>query len=123
MRIFLADDQDSVRSALRLLLEQEGDVEIVGEAADASRLLMLAEKVAPDVILLDWELPGTMGADLLRLLRFLLPETAVVALSGRPESRAEANEAGVNAFVSKCAPSEALLAVLEAQRAADRHVA
>lgn len=122
MRIFLADDQEPVRSALRLLLEQAAGMEIVGEAGDAARLLARAEQAAPDVILLDWELPGLPGGDLLRLLRFLLPATAVVALSGRPESREEASEAGVNAFVSKCAPSERLLAVLQALPAV-RHVA
>ena len=123
MRVFLADDQGSVRSALRLLLEQEAGVEVVGEAADAARLLALVEQAAPDVILLDWELPGLPGGNLLRLLRFLLPSAAVVALSGRPESREEADEAGVNAFVSKCAPSETLLAVLHTLPAAKHHVA
>jgi len=123
MRVFLADDQEAVRSALRLLLEQEVDVEIVGEAANAAQLLALAEHTAPDVILLDWELPGISGSNLLRPLRFLLPAAIVVALSGRPESREEANEAGVNAFVSKCAPSEVLRTVLAAHRAAGHHVA
>lgn len=121
MRVFLADDQESVRSALRLLLEQEAGMEIVGEAGDAAHLLALVEQAAPDVILLDWELPGLPGVDLLRLLRFLRPGTAIVALSGRPESCQEANKAAVNAFVSKCASSEALLAVLHALLAADHH--
>ena len=78
---------------------------------------------AVDVILLGWELPGIAGRDLLCLSRLLLPSAAVVALSGRPESREEAQEAGVNAFVSKCAPSAALLTVLKAQPAAGYHVA
>lgn len=121
MRVFLADDQESVRSALRLLLEQEAGMEIIGEAGDAAHLLALVEQAAPDVILLDWELPGLPSGDLLRLLRFLRPRTAIVALSGRPESRQEANKAAVNAFVSKCASSEALLAVLHALLAADHH--
>lgn len=123
MRVFLADDQKPVRSAIRLLLEQETGMEIVGEAGDAAHLLAQVEQAKPHVILLDWELPGLPGGDLLRLLRFLLPRTAVVALSGRPESREEANKAGVNAFVSKCASSEELLAVLQALLTANHHVA
>ena len=120
MRILLADDRVKVRSALQLLLEQEPDVEVVGEAGDDSGLLLLAEKETPDVIMLDWELPGRPVAALLAEVGHLLPAVKVVAMSVLPEARRAAHEAGVAAFVSKNAPSEELLAVLNALRSGPR---
>lgn len=116
MRVLLADDQERVRSALRLLLEEEQGVEVIGEAADTVSALLRAEQVQPDVILLDWELPGMAATDLLQLVRHLLPQTVVIALSGRPEARHAAEAAGVEAFVSKTAPSEKVLAALSCAR-------
>lgn len=108
MRILLADDQASVRSALRLLLEQSLNGEIVGECADATSLLQTIAHAEPDVILLDWELPGLPAVQLMRLLRFEKPGVSIIALSSRPEASRQAVSAGVDAFVSKNAPPEIL---------------
>jgi DNA-binding NarL/FixJ family response regulator len=112
MRVLLADDQAKVRSALRLLLEQQPDVEILGEAVDTTGLLDWVKATTPDVILLDWELPGLPAVALLPLLHFHQPGLQIVALSGRPEARRAALEAGVNAFVSKGEPPERLLTTM-----------
>jgi two-component system response regulator DesR len=114
LRVLLADDQLAVRSALRLVLEQEPDVDVVGEVAEAERLLAEVRSVHPDLLLLDWELPGLPAADLLRTLRSLCPGCSVVALSGRPEARGPALEMGARAFVSKGDPPELLLATIRA---------
>lgn len=58
MRVFLADDQAKVRAALRLLLEQEPGLSVVGEVTEAKDLLAQVQVTQPDVVLLDWELPG-----------------------------------------------------------------
>ena len=63
MRILLVDDQSEIRSALRLLLEQEQGMTVVGEVAKAEDLLAQVEATRPDVALLDWELPGLQTAD------------------------------------------------------------
>ncbi|MBE2201252.1 MAG: response regulator transcription factor [Anaerolinea sp.] len=115
MRILLADDQVTVRSALRLLLEQEPHVEIIGESADATAVLQAIERVEPDLILLDWELPGLSPVQLLRLLRYERPLLRIIALSSRPEARKRALAAHVDAFVSKSAPPEELLAAVRIQ--------
>jgi DNA-binding NarL/FixJ family response regulator len=115
MRILLADDQVTVRSALRLLLEQEPQVEIIGESADATAVLQAIERVEPDMILLDWELPGLSPVQLLRLLRYERPLLRIIALSSRPEARKRALAAHVDAFVSKSAPPEELLAAVRTQ--------
>jgi DNA-binding NarL/FixJ family response regulator len=109
MRILLADDQPDVRSAMRLLLEQESAIDVVGETGKAQDLLSQAEIAQPDLVLLDWELPGSLAADLLDALRARCVQVKVVALSGRPEARQEALAAGIDAFVSKGDPPEYLL--------------
>jgi DNA-binding NarL/FixJ family response regulator len=113
MHILLADNQVEVRSALRFLLEQEPGMCVVGEAAEAGALLAEEAVIEPDLVLLDWELPGSQPADLLAALR-IRRRIIVVALSGRPEARQAALNAGVDAFVSKGEPPERLLAALYA---------
>jgi DNA-binding NarL/FixJ family response regulator len=112
VRVLLADDQIHVRSALRLLLENEPQVEVVGEAAESASLLAQINTLSPDLVLLDWELPGQQGADLLNTLRLQHPNVLVVALSGRPEACCRAVEAGVDAFISKGDPPSRVLSVL-----------
>ena len=116
MHILLADKQAEVRSALRFLLEQELGMSVVGEAAEASALLAQAAATQPGVVLLAWELPGLQATNLLPALRSRCGNTIVIALSGRPEARRAALDAGVDAFVSKSDPPERLLAILYAVR-------
>lgn len=120
MQILLADDQPKVRLALRVLLERQGGLRVVGEAVDAQDLLAQTEATCPDLVLLDWELPSLAGGDpsagsgrgLLTALRGVCPDLFVIALSGRPEVRRAALEAGADAFVCKCDPPERLLAAI-----------
>jgi DNA-binding NarL/FixJ family response regulator len=110
-RIFLADDELNVRQALRLLLEQDGFT-VVGEARNADSLLGQVCTLPPDVILMDWELPGLRAQHFITKIRGDCPGTKVLALSARPDARPSALEVGVDAFVSKCNPSDELLAAL-----------
>jgi len=112
MHILLADDESKVRSALRLLLGQDAGLSVVGEAAEAAELLSQLRATCPDLLLLDWELPGQQGGDLLLAVRRCCPTLSVIALSGRPEARREALAAGADAFVSKVDPPERLLAAM-----------
>ncbi|MCL4264031.1 MAG: response regulator transcription factor [Anaerolineae bacterium] len=111
-RVLLADDQTSVRDALRLLLEQEPEITIVGEAADATGLVLLMIQHPADVLLLDWELPGLPLPHLLRLLYDERPSLCIVAMSSHPEARQPALQAGAAAFLDKGAPPETVLAIL-----------
>jgi DNA-binding NarL/FixJ family response regulator len=113
MHILLADDETQVRSALRLLLEQDRGLSVVGEAAEAGEVLDRLQATCPDLLLLDWELPGQKGGDLLLAVGRCCPALAVIALSGRPEARRAALAAGVDAFVSKGDPPERLLAAVD----------
>jgi DNA-binding NarL/FixJ family response regulator len=112
MRILLADDQVRVRSALRLLLEQEPGFQVVGETADATGLLLAVAEKAPDLVLLDWELPGLPAAQLIRLLGYERPFLKIIAMSSRPEVAQFVLEAGADAFLSKSEPPEYVLLTL-----------
>ena len=111
MDILLADNR-KVRLALRVLLEQTAGLTIVGEASDAQDLLAQTSSTRPDLVLLDWTLPGLHDNGALRILRQICPDLSVIVLSGRPEARKTALAAGANAFVSKVDPPERLLAAI-----------
>ncbi len=113
MRILLADDESNVRFALRVLLEPRPGLCIAGEAGDVEGLLAEIETSCPDLVLLDWGLPGMAALDLLFALRTACPDLYVIALSGRPEARRAALEAGVDAFVGKTDQPERLLAAIQ----------
>jgi DNA-binding NarL/FixJ family response regulator len=122
MRVLLADDQAWLRSAIRLLLEQESDIEIIGEVAEVKSLLAKAGVTCPHLVLLDWELPGmTPGSarrQVLAALHAVCPHVHVIVLSGQPEAGYKALAAGADYFVSKADPPESLLAALRQARAA-----
>jgi DNA-binding NarL/FixJ family response regulator len=114
MRVLLADDQAKVRSALRLLLGLDPGMSVLGEVAEAQELLIQVKAIQPDLLLLDWELPGLGAVDpMLSSLRAVCPHLSVIALSGRPGARRAALAAGVDAFVSKGDPPERLMAVVD----------
>lgn len=112
MRILLADDQPKIRFALRLLLEREPGLSVVGEAEDVESLMNQIEISHPDLVLLDWELPKTKRENALCSLRKVYPNVEVVILSGRLEAKKVALASGANAFVSKGDPPERLLAAV-----------
>jgi DNA-binding NarL/FixJ family response regulator len=118
MRILLADDDLNVRLALQALLERQPGLEIVGGVATARELLIRVRATCPDLVLLDWELPGSTAVALLPELDAACPELAVIALSGRPGARRAALAAGADAFVSKVDSPEYLLAALQSIRRA-----
>lgn len=113
-RILLADDNKSSRSALALLLETRLGATIVGEASTMEHLLEQAVIAHPDVILLDWELPGKPEADRIVVIRSVAPGARVVVISARPESASQAVNA--DAVVNKFDTPEHILAILKERK-------
>ena len=113
MQVLLADDQAKVRSAIRLLLEQDANVEVVGEAVDATGLIDWLNVLCPDLVLLDWELPGASAEELLAAIHGSCTHAQVIAMSGIPEARQAALNAGADGFVSKGDPPERLLEAMD----------
>lgn len=114
MYVLLAGNQAKNRIMLRPLMEQEPELNAVGDAADAQDLLAQARVIHPDLVLLDWELPGLQGTSLLHELHCLGFPLKVVAFSQCSEARQEALAAGADAFVSRDEPLEWLLITLYA---------
>ena len=112
MRILLADNQPKVRFALRVLLVSMSDISVVGEATDADELVSQIDSTNPDMVILDWQLPGLREIGSILALRKDRPDLFVIALSGRPELGQAALDAGADNFVSKIDPPDRLLATV-----------
>ncbi len=111
IRILLVDDHAILRDALRVMLEQEDDLEIVAEAGDGQTAIDLATQHKPDIILMDAAMPGMGGAEATRRLMRSNPKAKVLALSAYTDKRfvTEMMDAGAISYVAKSAASEKLL--------------
>ena len=114
MRVLIADGRPKVRFALRILLEQQPNICVTAQVARPQELVIKTQETSPDVLLLSWDLVGPETGDLITTLRTHCPDLQIVVLSGRPEARCNALQAGADAFVSKTTPPEHLLAAISA---------
>ena len=114
IRVLLVDDQPAVRRGLELRLRLEPDMQVIGEAGSGQEALHLAQTLAPDVILMDVELPDMDGVETTTTLRTLVPLSAVVMLSIHDDvqTRARAQAAGAVAFVAKGGTTDQLIATI-----------
>lgn len=110
--IFLAESEKHVLEALRIWMEQQADITILGEARSAESLLAQVCQQSPNVILLDWNLPGIHHQRLIRTLRECCPAAKLVAFSVKPEDEKAAKEHGVDGFISKQLSAELFMASL-----------
>jgi two-component system response regulator DesR len=110
IRLLLADDQALVRGALSALLDLESDLEVVCEVGRGDEVVDAARRTAPDVALLDVEMPGLDGLSATALLRAALPSCRVLIVTtfGRPGYLRKALEAGASGFVVKDTPARQL---------------
>jgi DNA-binding NarL/FixJ family response regulator len=122
IQVLIADDHVMVREGLRLLLEAQSDIVVVGEAGDGIETLERARELKPDVVLLDIAMPRMSGLEAVRLIREAAPETRIVVLSMyEKEAYAhQAIEAGAHGYVLKGEPSPEVLAAIRAA-GADRY--
>jgi len=116
IRVGIVDDHALVREGLRLILERERDMEIVGEAADDSGALALAAGRRPHVMVVDLTLGGSDGIALLRELTNRYPRIRLVTVTmhEHEETVRQAFIAGAAGYVVKGAPSEDLIAAVRA---------
>ncbi len=114
LRVLLADDHRIVRQGLVALLSEEQTVEIVGEAANGREAVDLADRLEPDVVIMDVSMPLIDGDEATRQIKTHLPKTRVIALSmyDEPETMENMYKAGAESYVLKTASSEELLAAL-----------
>ncbi len=110
IRLVIADDQALVRGALGALLDLEDDLQVVGMAADGAEALRLVAELAPDVCLMDVQMPGMDGIETTRMLRAASPATRVLVVTtfARPGYLRSALDAGASGFIVKDTPAEKL---------------
>ena len=116
MRLFIADADQELRVGLQLRLHQEPGMLVVGIADQANGLLAQIAASQPDVLLLDWLLPGRPARDVVADLHALERRPEIIVLSVRPEVESAAMAAGADAFVTKAAPPDRLVTILRSMR-------
>ena len=114
LRVLIAEDHGTVREGLRLILQSQSDIEIVGEAGDGKTALETAKQLLPDVVLMDISLPSMSGLKATKLLRECCPEVKVLALTRHKDGAylQEMLRAGASGYVLKQSSSTELLRAL-----------
>lgn len=113
-RILLVDDHAVLRAGLRLLLDGQDDMQVVGEASDGSEALQLCESLKPDLVLLDLSMPGLGGLDAIPVIRKAAPSARILVLTMHDDESylKSALRSGASGYVlKKAADSELLSAV------------
>lgn len=114
IKLMLADDHAVVRSGLRMLLDAQPDMEIVGEAETGMEAITKTKELRPDVVLMDVEMPGMNGIEATEKIKESVPETAVLALTMYEDDQYffEMLKAGASGYVPKrAAPDELVNAI------------
>ena len=121
IRVFLTDDQPIVRRGLALLLREEGDIEVVGEAADGRESIEGVQELTPDVVLMDIGMPGMSGLEATSQIVDAVPGVSVLILTvhDREDFLFEALQAGALGYVLKTARVDELLAAIRTVHAGD----
>lgn len=120
IRVLLVDDHSLVRSAVKQAISAP-DVQVIGEAATAEEALLEAPRLRPDLILLDIDLPGMSGVDLVRELAPRLPDTKIVMLTVSTTRRnlIDAIRFGAVGYLTKDLNGDALLRAIRGLRTGD----
>ncbi|MFL7791192.1 MAG: response regulator [Anaerolineae bacterium] len=116
IKVLVADDHLVVREGLVVMLQGTGEFEVVGQAFDGQEAISLAEKLHPDVILIDVQMPGIGGIEAIRQIKKRVPKAQVVVLSSfdQEEYIFQSIQAGAKGYVLKDSELEELLAVVRA---------
>jgi DNA-binding NarL/FixJ family response regulator len=120
-RILIADDQALVRGGLRMILDAQPDLDVVGEAADGRAALQRARELAPDLVLMDVRMPDLDGLEATRrlLAREPCPKVVVLTTFDLDDYVYEAIRAGASGFLLKSAPPHQLVAGIRTVMAGD----
>lgn len=103
MKVFIADDSPIVVERLADLLQQIRGLELIGHAGDVPEAANLIQKLSPDVVILDLQMPKGSGLDVLRVVKRTSPQTCVIVFTNfpYPQYRKRCLEAGANFFLDK----------------------
>ncbi len=115
IRVMLVDDHQVVREGLKRMLDLDGDIEVVGEAASGEEALVKAEQLSPDVILMDVKMPGMGGIDAIRELKKRESPAGVIVMTVYEDKYlAQAAEAGAVGYLLKDVSRDELIKAIKA---------
>jgi DNA-binding NarL/FixJ family response regulator len=116
IRVVLADDHSVVRKGVREFLEEEPDIDVVGEASDGLQAVALATELQPDVVVMDIKMPQLSGVDATKRIRSAAPKVRVLALTAYDDDPYIFGllEAGASGYVLKTAESRELIRAIRA---------
>jgi two-component system response regulator NreC len=124
IKLLLVDDHEVVRTGLRMLLENQPNIKIIGEASTGLQALEMAITLCPDVVVMDITLPDISGVEATRRLRLAHPDLPVVALTIHEDEQYffEMLQAGASAYVPKRAAPEDLINAIQAVHAGEVYI-
>jgi len=116
IRVLVADDQALIRRGMTLMLSVESDIEVVGQASDGVEAIEMAERLRPDVVLMDLHMPRKGGVAATREITMSLPDTHILVLTtlDTEEMVFEAVRAGAHAYLLKDASEDEVLETVRA---------
>lgn len=124
IRVLIVDDHAVLRSGLRLVIDREDGLEVVGEAGTAEDAVRSYDRLQPDLVLMDIEMPGMGGLAGVARLRELHPTVTVLVLSmhGEADDIRRAFEAGASGYLPKTAADEELVRAIRSVTAGERYL-
>ena len=124
LRVLLVEDHETVRQGLKLLIDREADLEVVGEASDGAQAIERGASDELDVIVMDLSMPDVSGVVATRKLKQLRPALAVVSLTRHADQTflEELLRAGASAYVLKQSPHSELLRAIRAAAAGRQYI-
>ena len=116
LRVLIADDHESVRKGVCVILGTRGDIEVCGEASNGREAIDKAKELQPDLIILDITMPVLSGIDAAEVIRTALPRVPILFLSMHQSRQivAEAKRIGVQGYVRKSEAATTLLNAVDA---------
>jgi DNA-binding NarL/FixJ family response regulator len=124
IRVLIVDDHSVVRTGLRVFLDLQDDMDVVGEAADGSEGVAMARRLEPDVVLMDLLMPNMDGITAIGRIKEERPMTEIVTMTSfiEEEKVTSALEAGASGYVLKDAEAEEVAAAVRAAYAGEMHL-
>jgi DNA-binding NarL/FixJ family response regulator len=114
IRILLLDDHQIVREGIRRMLQQETDMQVVGDAANAEEAFTQADSLSPDIVLMDIKMPGTNGIEATRRLKERHPACKIIMLTTYEEYLTQAIGVGAEGYLLKDIKSKELVSAIRA---------
>ncbi len=120
IRVLVVDDHKIVREGLALLLGEQPDIEVIGQASNGREAISMTRNLHPNVVIMDVSMPLMAGDEATRQIKTLAPDTRIVALSMFEDNEVveKMYQAGAESYVLKTSPSSRLIAAIHGNESA-----